>query len=38
MIFQQFAAKAVIGFSDQIKIFENMAFDKVTEMPTAITK
>ena len=33
MVFQQIAAKVVIGFSSYITIFENTAFGHVTEVP-----
>ena len=33
-VFQESAAKVVIGFFSKIKLFENMAFGHVTEVPT----
>ena len=34
MVFQQFVSKVAIGFSYLIKIFENMAFGNMNEMPS----
>ena len=34
-VFQESAAKVAIDFFSLIKIFENMAFDHVIEVPTA---
>ena len=33
MVFQESAAKLAIGFFSEIKIFENTAFGRVTEVP-----
>ena len=33
MVYQQFAAKVVIGFSSYIKVFEDTAVAHVTEVP-----
>ena len=36
MVLKQIVAKAAIGFSSYIKVFENTVFDHVTEAPIEI--